>query len=335
MTYRNQQTLHSPPSLAEVYKSPFLGSVASAIRLKGRAYKTEKSYINWVKRFILFHDKKHPAQMGREEVQAFLSHLVEDRNVSAKTQAQALNALKFLYDWVVQKDLGELDFAKSTQQKTIPVVFSQQEAQAVLSYMRGTHRLIALLLYGAGLRLSEALRLRVQDIDFDRRQLNIRQAKGKKDRITILPVSIIPDLQRQLDDVKERHKVELAAGFGTVDLPHGIARKYPNAETELAWQYVFPSRKRSIDPRSGKKRRHHLDETAIQRSVKSAIRRAGITKKASCHTFRHSFATHLLETGRADIRKIQELLGHSNLNTTMIYTHVVNAGRDIASPIDW
>jgi integron integrase len=273
--------------------------------------------------------------MAEPEIREFLAHLAVDLEVSASTQTVALSALLFLYRDVLKQSLpyvSEIERAKTS--KRLPVVFSRAEVQAVLAYLSGTNHLIASLLYGAGLRLMEAIRLRVKDIDFSAHQLMIREAKGMTDRLTMLPKKIQPALQAQLLKARVLHQQDLKEGFGKVYVPFALERKYPNAASEWAWQYVFPSLKRSRDPRTGIERRHHVAADALQRAVKSAIRLAGINKNGSCHTLRHSFATHLLEDGY-DLRTIQELLGHKDVRTTMIYTHVLNrGGRGVRSPLD-
>ncbi|HJQ70991.1 MAG TPA: integron integrase [Blastocatellia bacterium] len=312
-----------------------LDQVRNLIRLKHYSIRTEQAYIHWIKQFILFHNKRHPSDMAGPELTAFLSHLAVDKNVSASTQTQALSALLFLYRDVLGRPLEQLDHihrAKSSER--LPVVFTKNEAQAVLAQLDGSLWLMASLLYGSGLRLMECLRLRVKDLDFNYNQITVRDGKGGKDRVTVLPSSLKAPLQRHLARVKALHDRDLEEGFGRVHLPNALARKYRQADREWCWQYVFPSAKRSVDPRTGVVRRHHLNEKSLQRAVGEAVRKAGIAKPASCHTFRHSFATHLLEDGY-DIRTVQELLGHSDVRTTMIYTHVMNRGaRAVKSPVD-
>ncbi|CAN5205477.1 integron integrase [soil metagenome] len=306
------------------------------VRLRGMSRSTEESYTRWVRRYVLFHGKRHPREMGREEVRGFLVHLATDRDVAAATQNQALAALLFLYRHVLDQqleDLGELPAAKRPAR--LPTVFTREEARAVLGKLKGRQRLMAGLLYGSGLRLMECLRLRVKDVDFDQHQLVVRDGKGAKDRATTLPDSLAEPLRRHLERVELLHEQDLGNGFGSVHLPRALARKYPNAPQEWAWQYVFPSGRISRDPRSKARRRHHLSPSSLQKAVKDALRRAKIHKPASCHTFRHSFATHLLEAGY-DIRTVQELLGHKNVRTTMIYTHVLNrGGMGVRSPLDF
>jgi integron integrase len=273
--------------------------------------------------------------MGKAEVEAFLNYLVLQRKVSASTQAQALNAIVFLYKQVLDLDIGEFENLRtSNKPKRLPVVLSIAEVGQILSLLDGRNHLMAGLLYGAGLRLMECMRLRIQDVDFDYGQIHVRSGKGQKDRVTPLPKSLVDDLHKQMEQVRTIHHLDMDAGFGEVWLPPALARKYPNAGREWGWQYLFPASKRSIDPGSGKERRHHLDEKVLQRAVKQAVRQSRISKRASCHTFRHSFATHLLERGY-DIRTVQELLGHSDVSTTMIYTHVLNqGGKGVQSPLD-
>jgi len=316
-------------------KPKLLDQVRIAIRQRHYSLATEKTYIAWIKRYIFFHHKRHPKEMGKHEIEAFLNFLVLERKVSASTQAQALNALVFLYKQVLELDVGEFKhLQKSKKPKRLPVVLSVSEVGRVLGFLEGRNRLMAGLLYGSGLRLMECVRLRVQDIDFDYAQLTVRRGKGQKDRVTMLPKSLFDSLQAQLEKVRLLHQQDLQDGFGEVYLPPALSRKYPQAGREWGWQYVFPSSRRSVDPYSGKERRHHIDEKSLQRAVRTAVQKSGISKRASCHTFRHSFATHLLERGY-DIRTVQELLGHSDVKTTMIYTHVLNqGGKGVQSPLD-
>jgi integron integrase len=316
-------------------KKKLLDQVSDIIRLKHYSIRTEETYLNWIRRYILFHKKRHPAEMGEEEISAFLTHLAVKEKVAAATQNQALNAIVFLYREVVKRDLGEIrDITWAKRPTRLPVVFTKEEARRVLDQLEGVNWLMASLLYGAGLRLMECMRLRVKDVDFAYKQIVVRDAKGSKDRTTMLPASVMEPLRRHMSKIKALHKAELEEGFGEVYLPFALEKKYRNASREWGWQYVFPSSKRSRDPRSGVVRRHHIAESVLQRAVKVAVRNSGITKPASCHTFRHSFATHLLEDGY-DIRTVQELLGHKNVNTTMIYTHVLNKGAQaVRSPLD-
>lgn len=324
---RNPSLAGAAPRLIE--------QVRTVIRLKHYSLRTEESYVQWIRRFILFHNKRHPREMGAEEITRYLSHLARARNVSASTQNQALNAILFLYREVLKIELPWMDGIDRAKRPTrLPVVFTQAEVRALLAPLEGTLWLMLSLIYGAGLRLSECLRLRVKDVDFHYGQLFIRDGKGQKDRVTVLPTALVEPLRAHLIRVKQRHEQDLREGFGAVYLPFALERKYPNANREWGWQYVFPSAARSIDPRSKIARRHHLSESAVQKALKSSIRAAGITKPGSVHTLRHSFATHLLENGY-DIRTVQELLGHSDVRTTMIYTHVLNkGGKGVRSPFD-
>lgn len=312
----------------------FLDQLKNFIRLRGLAYKTEKTYVFWIKRFIRFHGRKHPKSMGTPEVEAFLSHLVLQANVSVGTQRVALNSLIFLYREFLGTPLENLEYEAARKPKRLPVVFSPDEAKRVLENMNGEYQLVAMLLYGAGLRISEALRLRVKDIDFAMQQLIVREGKGGKDRITLLPDRLIERLQSQIQTTLLQHQVDLAKGLGSVYMPAALNKKYPSASQEPDWQYVFPAPDLSIDPRSGIRRRHHLMDRTVQKHIKIAVRAAGIQKPAGSHTFRHSFATRLLEAGY-DLRTIQKLLGHSDIRTTEIYTHVVRKGGfGVRSPVD-
>lgn len=316
-------------------KSPFLESVRQLIRVKHLSYRTEEAYLGWIRRFILFHNKRHPKAMGAPEVRAFLTHLAVEGNVAAATQNQAFAALLFLYRDVLEKPLGNIEnVVRAKTPKRLPDVLTKTEVQRVLAYLRGEQWLVANLLYGAGLRLKEALRLRVKDLDFDYRQITVRDGKGAKDRVTVLPEITISPLKDHLERVRQLHKEDLRLGFGEVYLPFALEKKYPNAAKEWIWQYVFPAAKRSVDPRSDVERRHHLGESVIQRAVKNALRQAEVVKKGSPHSLRHSFATHLLENGY-DIRTVQELLGHKDVRTTQIYTHVLQKNKfGIKSPLD-
>ena len=312
-----------------------LDLVRTVARVKHFSLKTEDAYANWIKRFILFHHKRHPNEMAENEIRQFLAHLAVDLHVSASTQTVALSALLFLYRDVLKRPLPFIeDVERAKPSRKLPVVFSKTEVQKVLSQLSATHLLLAKLLYGAGLRLMEAIRLRVKDIDFAANQITVREGKGNVDRITMLPQSIKTALQVHLMNVKILHERDLREGFGQVYLPYALERKYKNAGKEWVWQYAFPSIKRSNDPRSGVVRRHHVAPESLQRAVKTAVKQANISKNGSCHTFRHSFATHILEDGY-DIRTVQELLGHKDVRTTMIYTHVLNrGGRGVKSPLD-
>ena len=309
--------------------------IREIVRLKNYSIRTEEAYVSWARRYILFHNKLHPIDMGGPEIEAFLSHLAVDRNVSASTQNQALSALLFLYREVLRIDLDyPINSIRAKRPKRLPTVLTKDEARNVLNLISGKHQLMAKLLYGSGLRLMECIRLRVKDLDFEQHQIIVRDGKGLKDRVTILPESLITPLKRHLRYVKLAHEDDLADGCGSVYLPHALERKYPRAHDQWSWQYAFPAPKRSKDPRSGAERRHHVDPSGLQKAVHKAALKAGIVKRVSCHTFRHSFATHLLEDGY-DIRTVQELLGHKNVSTTMIYTHVLKRGPlSVRSPLD-
>jgi len=316
-------------------KPRLLDQVRDRIRLKHYSYKTEQQYVGWIRRYILFHGKQHPATLGGREVEAFLSHLATDREVAAATQNQALAALLFLYKQVLGIDLPWLnDVVRAKKPQRLPTVLSREEVRSILANLDGVPWLVASLLYGSGLRLLEALRLRIKDLDLQHPQITVRDGKGGKDRVTVLPADLIDPLGLHLQRVKQQHSDATKLGYSGVELPYALERKYPGAHNQWAWQYVFPASRPSRDPRSGAWRRHHLYEDTIQRHVARAVRSAGIMKPASCHTFRHCFATHLLESGY-DIRTVQELLGHSDVKTTMIYTHVLNrGGRGVRSPLD-
>jgi integron integrase len=306
-----------------------------AVRLRHYSSRTEDAYVGWIRRFILFHQKRHPCEMGDREVQSFLTDLAVRGAVSASTQNQALGALVFLYRHVVQRPLGALGGTVRAQMpERLPSVLSRSEVRAVLASLRGTTWLVVALLYGAGLRLSECLDLRVKDLDFERRQILVRRGKGWKDRAVPLPAMAIGPLEGHLRRVREMFEGDGLAGVAGVVLPEGLARKYPSASREWPWQFVFPAARLCRDPRWGGPTRFHLHESAVQREVASAVRRLGLGKRVSCHTFRHSFATHLLEDGY-DIRTVQELLGHRDVSTTMIYTHVLERGAmGVRSPAD-
>ena len=325
-----------PDSTAAKSARPrLLDQVRAAIRLRHYSRRTEESYVGWIRRFIVFHGKRHPLEMGPPQVAGFLTHLAEGANVAASTQNQALCALLFLYRHVLDRPLGPLaGVAWAKKGTTVPVVLSRDEVAAVLDRLGGVMWLIAVLLYGAGLRLTECLDLRVKDIDFDRRQIVVRDGKGGKDRPVPLPAVAVGALARQLDEVRRLHQRDLAAGHGRVMLPDALARKYPNAAAEVRWQFVFPAARICRDPRWGPPSRYRLHESAVQRSVGEAAKLAQIDKRVSCHVFRHSFATHLLEGG-SDIRTVQELLGHKDVSTTMVDTHVLNRGAmGVRSPAD-
>lgn len=305
--------------------------------MRARRYsrRTEQAYVDWVRRFILFHGKRHPRELGEEQVVEFLSHLAEKRNVSPSTQNQAFCALLFLYQQFLGKKLGRLEgTSRASKPVRLPVVLSRDEVRTLLAHIHPRYRLMVELVYGSGLRLLECLRLRVKDIDFDYCRITIRDGKGMKDRVTMLPGRLRRSLKEHLAHGKAVHERDLQLGFGSVYLPEALHRKYPNAHRSWMWQYVFAASKRSIDPVNGRVQRHHILEKNLQNAVANAVRAAGITKPASCHTFRHSFATHLLEDGY-DIRTVQELLGHKDVSTTMVYTHVLNKpGLGVKSPLD-
>jgi integron integrase len=316
-------------------KTKLLDQMRDVLRLKHLSLRTEKAYISWVKRFILFHEKRHPKDMGASEIRDFLSYLATHDHVAASTQNSAFSALLFLYRYVLHQPSPQLEgIERAKRPHRVPTVLTRQEVQMVLSTLSGMPFLMASLLYGAGLRLMEGVRLRVKDLDFAYHQITVRDGKGAQDRVTMLPCSLVEPLQRHLAKVKLLHEEDLLAGYGEVYLPYAFARKDANAGKSWSWQYVFPAVKRSLDPRSGIERRHHVSETVLQKAVKEAIRRAGIQKRGSCHTLRHSFATHLLEDGY-DIRTVQELLGHKDVSTTMVYTHVLQrGGKAVRSPLD-
>jgi len=321
---------------AVTQQSPkLLDRLRAEIRLRHYSIRTEETYVDWARRFILFHGKRHPRDMGAAEVTAFLSHLASERNVSASTQNQAKSALLFLYREVLGLELAWLDEVIAAKAaKRLPVVLTQTEVRRLLNATSGTMGLVVSLLYGTGMRLLEGLRLRVKDVEFVRREIIVREGKGNKDRVTVLPENLILPLKTHLEKVKALHERDLEAGFGEVNLPDALAIKYPNAAKSWGWQYVFPSTVRSVDPRSGTERRHHLYEASVQRAVREAARLANIHKPVTPHVLRHSFATHLLQAGY-DIRTVQELLGHKDVATTMIYTHVLNkGGRGVVSPLD-
>jgi integron integrase len=312
-----------------------LDQVREAIRVKHYSYRTEECYVYWIRRFILFHNKRHPREMGKAEIETFLGYLAMEEQVAASTQNQAFSALLFLYRYVLDQPLEEpLDALRAKRSRYLPTVLTRDEVLAIIKHLSGVYRLVIQVLYGGGLRLSEGLQLRVKDLDFAQQQLLIRDAKGRESRVSPLPDCLVDSLKDHLGGVKQLHQRDLDAGYGSVYLPFALDRKYPNADRDWIWQFVFPAFGLSRDPRSGIVRRHHLHETGVQRSVKRAVRAAGIEKRVSCHTFRHSFATHLLQNGY-DIRTVQELLGHKDVKTTMIHTHVLNrGGRGVRSPLD-
>lgn len=324
------------PTLQTTDQKPkLLDQVRDAIRTRHYSLHTEKAYVQWIKRFIFFHHKRHPRELGEAEVGQFLSFLATESRVSASTQNQALNALLFLYREVLEKPLGYINgVVRAKRPKRLPVVLTRQEVRTIFGFLNGIDWLMVMLLYGAGLRLMECLRLRVQDIDFASNQILVRGGKGNKDRFTMLPAAVQEPLRRHLEEVKKQYQRDFKGGQGGASLPNALEKKYPNASTEWSWQFVFPASKLAVDPRSGKIRRHHLHETVLQKAVREACRKAELSKHAGCHSFRHSFATHLLEDGY-DIRTVQELLGHKDVNTTMMYTHVLNrGGRGVFSPAD-
>jgi integron integrase len=316
-------------------KPSLLEQVRRSLRLKHYSIRTERAYVDWIKRFIIYHKKRHPSEMGPDEIRQFLSHLATDRTVAAATQNQALCALLFLYRDVLQVELPFVEgIERARRPARVPVVLTREEARRVLSHTRGAYRLMGALLYGSGLRVMECVRLRVKDVDFGYHQVTVRDGKGEKDRRTTLPATLVEPLGRHLARVRLLHGEDLAAGYGRVYLPYALGRKFPAAASEWGWQWVFPAAKLSKDPRTDELRRHHASEDMLQAEVRRAARAAGVAKRVSCHTFRHSFATHLLESG-CDIRNVQELLGHSSVETTQIYTHVLNrGGRGVKSPLD-
>lgn len=312
-----------------------MDELREALRSRHYSRRTEKAYCLWVRRYIHFHKLRHPAEMGGPEINAYLTYLAVRGRVSASTQNQALAALLFLYKRVLEREVNDLGtVVRAKTPKRLPIVLTRDEVVDVLAQLEGERRLMAALMYGSGLRLTECLRLRVADIDFGAGEIVVRDGKGGKDRVTVLPESCREPLAEQLAHARRVHRGDLAQGWGRVALPEALARKYPNAAAEWGWQWVFPQETRWCDPRTGEQGRHHVHETILQREVREAVRRSGMVKHATCHTFRHSFATHLLESGY-DIRTIQELLGHKNVSTTMIYTHVLNrGGMGVRSPMD-
>jgi integron integrase len=316
-----------PPKLLE--------QVRQTARTKHYSYRTEQTYVEWIKRFIFFHNKQHPKDLGADEVHAFITYLANERHVSASTQNQALSAISFLYKYVIQKEIAlPSDIVRPGRPEHLPTVLSHQEAISVIQKMEATTKLIAQLLYGSGLRITECLRLRVKDLDFANHQIIVRDGKGENDRATILPDSLVPGLKSQIEITRLIHQRDLKEGYGEVSLPYALTIKYPNASKEFSWQYVFPSIIRSVDPISKRTKRHHLDVTVVQKAVRRAVLAAGLNKPVSPHTFRHSFATQLLQNGY-DIRTVQELLGHKDVKTTMIYTHVLQRGAGaVKSPLD-
>jgi len=316
-------------------KSKLINQLTNIIRVKHYSIRTEQAYVNWVNRFFRFHQNKHPLSLGEPEISAYLNYLAINRKVSASTQNQALSAILFLYNEVLKKDIDHIDdVIRAKRPLKLPVVFSHEEVEIILLQLEGVKWLMAALLYGSGLRLMECLRIRVKDIDFHYKQITVRDGKGQKDRVTVLPEKIFTPLQEHIQKVEFLHNQDIKNGYGEVYLPFALARKYPNANRDLGWQYVFPAKKPTRNPRSGRVYRHHLDPSILQKAIKQSIRDVEINKPGSCHTLRHSFATHLLENGY-DIRTVQELLGHKDVRTTMIYTHVLQkGGKGVKSPMD-
>lgn len=316
-------------------KPKLLDQVRAAIRTRHYSPRTEEAYLHWIRRYIFFHNKRHPAEMGEKEIGSFINHLAVKENVAASTQNQALSALLFLYKQVLEKEFGEIDnLVWAKKPRRLPVVFTREEVRTVLRHFSDEKWLMANLLYGSGLRLQECLSLRVKDIDFSYSQIVVRAAKGNKDRVTLLPENIKAPLAKHLDRVMNLRQSDLERGFGKIYLPNALEKKYPGAASEWAWYWVFPAADISSDPQTGIRRRHHVGSWVLQRAMREARLKAGITKHCGCHTFRHSFATHLLEDGY-DIRTIQELMGHNDVKTTMVYTHVINkGGRGVRSPAD-
>ncbi|MCP3994132.1 MAG: integron integrase [bacterium] len=327
--------MKTPMSSDDRREPKLLDRVRGQIRVRHMKWTTEKAYVAWIRRYILFHGKRHPAEMGAEEISAFLTHLAQERQVSASTQNQALCALVFLYKHVLGRPVGELEnLVRARRRRRLPVVLTPDEVREILGRLDGVPWIVLTLLYGTGMRLMECLRLRVQSIDFAQNEVTVRDGKGGKDRKTVLPGVVKPALRTHLEAVKKIHLGDLHDGYGRVELPYALARKYPGAEKQWKWQYVFPSTKRSPDRRSGVVRRFHMAPTTPQRAFKKALHAAGVHKQASCHSLRHSFATELLRQGY-DIRTVQELLGHASVSTTQIYTHVLNRGGfGVASPAD-
>ncbi|HXV78964.1 MAG TPA: integron integrase [Candidatus Binatia bacterium] len=326
---------NATPAPLTVQRPKLLDQVRQAIRMRHYSPKTEESYAHWIKRFIIFHNKRHPAQMAEPEIARFLSNLATESRVSGSTQNQALNALLFLYHQVLGKEIGYVNgVVRAKKAPRLPVVLTRAEVQALLHRLTGTEKIMATLLYGAGLRLMECCRLRVKDIDFSLNQIVVRAGKGDKDRYTMLPAMVKELLIKHLDDGRRQHQDDIEKTLGRVVLPNALDRKYPNAGQEWGWQWVFPATRYYVDRVTGRQYRHHLHESVLQKAVREAVRNAGIAKPATCHSLRHSFATHLLEDGY-DIRTVQELLGHRDVSTTMIYTHVLNrGGRGVQSPAD-
>ncbi len=312
-----------------------LDRVRDQVRVKHYSYRTEETYVQWIRRFILFHNKRHPSEMDGDEVNAFLTHLAVNENVAASTQNQALCAILFLYREVLQQELNlNLDAVRAKRPHYLPTVLTVEETLEILKNLTGVYQIVAKLLYGSGLRLNEALSLRVKDLDFAQKQIIVRDSKGMESRVTMLPQNVVDQLKEHLQQVKRTHQQDLERGYGETFLPFALQKKYPNAAKEWIWQYVFPAGRIAKDPRSELMCRYHLHESGMQKTLKQAVKIAKIEKRIGCHTFRHSFATHLLQNGY-DIRTVQELLGHKDVKTTMIYTHVLNrGGKGVISPLD-
>ena len=327
-------TASTPVSQSGRREPRLLDRLSEAIRARHMSKRTEEAYVQWVRRYILFHGRRHPSELGEREITAVLTNRAVERRVSSSTQNQALCAVLFLYRVVLEREVGDLELIRARKPRKLPVVLTREEVKRVLSHLQGLDHLFLTLLYGTGMRLMEGLRLRVKDIEFTGNQITIRDGKGATDRMTMLPAALKPSLQRHLEEVRTLHRADLEAGYGQVYLPYALDRKYTASAREWGWQYVFPATVLSVDPRSGVRRRHHLDERVFQKAFREAVRAAGVGKPATCHTLRHSFATHLLQDGY-DIRTVQELLGHRSVKTTMIYTHVLNrGGRGVMSPLD-
>lgn len=331
----NAEHFESDSQVDRREKSRLLDQVSANLRSRHYSRKTEESYLGWVRKFILFHNKRHPGEMGEKEINTYLTYLALKKKVSASTQNQALSAIFFLFRTVLNREIGNIgEIIRARKSKRLPVVLTKEEVKQVLARLSGEIWVIVSLMYGAGLRLTECLRLRVQDIDFSGNQLMIRSGKGDKDRLTMLPANLRKPLTDHLKEVWRMHQRDIQEGWGKAILPHSLSRKYPNASCEWLWQYVFPQKSRWINRQTKEQGRHHIDESIVQKAVRLAVLRSGITKHATCHTFRHSFATHLLASGY-DIRTVQELLGHKDVKTTMVYTHVLNrGGRGVQSPLD-
>ena len=330
------QPRRSPLGLFPGQSSPRLyDRIIEVLRVRHYSRRTEEAYVHWIRRYIEFHQRRHPRELSENDVNRFLTSLAVKEHVAASTQNQALSAILFLYEYVLRQPLDRIEgVVRARRPKRLPVVLTVDEVSRVMSHLTGDKWLIAMLLYGGGLRLLEALRMRVKDLDFERGEITVREGKGDKDRVTTLPRAVVKHLQEHLQRVKSVHQQDVADGYGRVELPHALARKYPKANQEWCWQFVFPQERRWRNTRTGEQGRHHIDESLFSRSLKAAVRKAGLTKRVTSHTFRHSFATHLLADGY-DIRTVQELLGHKDVRTTMIYTHVLNrGGRGVRSPAD-